>query len=170
MDADDGHHQLGELAATLGAMNDKLAALVPYMVSLSSEMQRDMQTVRGDIVNALGQMQFQDVNRQLLEQVESALGTLRDHAAALYELVGEDAPPPPRMLRELLDKWADNYVSEEQRAVHLQTLSMQPGAAQPAASGHAPRPAPAQSAPAAVPVMSTEPLAVAGNGPKIELF
>lgn len=170
MDADDGHHQLSELAATLGAMNDKLSAIVPYMVTLSSEMQRDMQTVRGDIVNALGQMQFQDVNRQLLEQVESALGTLRDHAAALYELVGEDAPPPPRMLRELLDKWADNYVSEEQRAVHLQTLSMQSGGAGPASSGNAARPAAAHAAPAAVPVMGTEPLAMAGNGPKIELF
>jgi len=176
MDADDGHQQLGELASTLGAMNDKLTALVPYMVSLSTEMQRDMQTVRSDIVNALGQMQFQDVNRQLLEQVETALGTLRDHAAALYELVGENAPPPPRLLRELLDKWADDYVSEEQRAVHLQTLAMQDDDAAPAsasalasASGSGfERPAPAVVA--AVPVLSTEPVEPAGKGAKIELF
>jgi methyl-accepting chemotaxis protein len=166
MDARDGGHEIDELAETISAMGGKLGELVPYMVSLSGEMDQEMQTVRNDIVNALGQMQFQDVNRQLLEQVESALGALRQHAAALYELVGDDAPPPPQKLRELLDKWSTNYVSHEQRAVHEEAMG---GAPRTAAIGNvaARHLSPAVSEPA----IPEPQLAVAGGGgPKIELF
>lgn len=166
MDARDGGHEIDELAETISAMGGKLGELVPYMVSLSGEMDQEMQTVRNDIVNALGQMQFQDVNRQLLEQVESALGALRQHAAALYELVGDDAPPPPQKLRELLDKWSTNYVSHEQRAVHEAAMG---GAPRTAAIGNvaARHLSPAVSEPA----IPEPQLAVAGGGgPKIELF
>lgn len=73
--------------------------VVPYLVELSNNMNEGMDTITTDIIDALGHMQFQDINRQLLEQVESALGNLSEHSAALYALVGGDAPPPPQALR-----------------------------------------------------------------------
>jgi methyl-accepting chemotaxis protein len=65
-------------------------------------------------------MQFQDINRQVLEQVEAALGSLSDHSAALYKLVGGKAPPPPQKLEELMARWTTNYVTHSQRAVHAE--------------------------------------------------
>jgi len=104
IDADEGAEKLGELTATVSQMSEKLAQIVPYLMGLSRDMQSGMDTVTNDIVSALGHMQFQDVNRQLLEQVEVALNSLSDHAAALYAVVGSNAPPPPQQLRDLMDR------------------------------------------------------------------
>ncbi|MEY2734963.1 MAG: hypothetical protein RLZ58_372 [Pseudomonadota bacterium] len=160
--------QAAEINSGVKALVDNLTLATERQaesVKMVAELERQASNI-GDIVNALGQMQFQDVNRQLLEQVESALGALRQHAAALYELVGDDAPPPPQKLRELLDKWSTNYVSHEQRAVHEEAMG---GAPRTAAIGNvaARHLSPAVSEPA----IPEPQLAVAGGGgPKIELF
>lgn len=160
-----------EINSGVKALVDNLAAATERQaesVKMVAELERQASNI-GDIVNALGQMQFQDVNRQLLEQVESALGALRQHAAALYELVGDDAPPPPQKLRDLLDKWSTNYVSHEQRAVHEAALGAHPP--RTAAIGNvASRHLAPSAAEADAPTTPEPPLAVAAGGPKIELF
>ena len=122
LDADEGEEKLAELSHTIAEMSEKLAKIVPYLNNLSHDMQTGMTTVTSDIISALGHMQFQDVNRQLLEQVEVALDSLSDHAAALYAVVGQNAPPPPQQLRDLMDRWASNYVMHEQRVAHNEAL------------------------------------------------
>ncbi|PXW98003.1 methyl-accepting chemotaxis protein [Sphaerotilus hippei] len=141
IDSDEGADKLVELTELVGQMSEKLSKVVPYLVDLSSDMQSGMDTVTTDIVTALGQMQFQDVNRQLLEQVEVALTSLSEHAAALYALVGQNAPPPPQQLRDLMDRWTDSYVMHEQRVAHHETLGRKPytGAGAPAAPAGASR-------------------------------
>lgn len=115
---EDDARQLSALATHICQISDSLGEVVPYLSKLSGSMDRGMQDMTADIVDAMGHMQFQDVNRQLLEQVESALGSLAQHSAALYALVGGDAPPPPQALEELMQRWVAGYVTHAQRQVH----------------------------------------------------
>lgn len=120
LDANGTANQLGELAAHIASISAGLSEAVPYLVNLSSSMDEGMQVMTTDIIDAMGHMQFQDINRQLLEQVESALGSLSEHSAALYALVGGKAPPPPQALEELMQRWVDSYVMHEQRVAHAE--------------------------------------------------
>lgn len=109
---------LTEVATHIAQISASLNEVVPYLVDLSNNMNAGMDCITTDIIDAMGHMQFQDINRQLLEQVESALGSLSEHSAALYALVGGDAPPPPQALEDLMERWIDGYVMEEQRIAH----------------------------------------------------
>ena len=118
MQGDSAAAQLGEIAQHIQVMSDTLGDVVPYLGQLSSNMDAGMATVTEDIINTLGDMQFQDINRQLLEQINNALGSLSDHFSQIYELIDGQAPPPPEMLEELLARWTDNYVMQSQRVAH----------------------------------------------------
>lgn len=177
--------QLEQIAQHIDALGRSLGEVVPYLGELSVRMDRGMEDVTEDIVNTLGDMQFQDINRQLLEQINQALGSLSDHFTQLYQLVDGDAPPPPVMLEELLSRWTEDYVMQAQRSAHDRALA-QAEPARPAAAGAPGARAPAGAAqagagnpatPAAAPVPPREDdtpvgelaLAVA-QGPRIELF
>lgn len=109
---------LTEVATHIAQISASLNEVVPYLVDLSQNMNDGMDSITNDIIDAMGHMQFQDINRQLLEQVESALGSLSEHSASLYALVGGEAPPPPQALEDLMERWIDGYVMEEQRIAH----------------------------------------------------
>jgi methyl-accepting chemotaxis protein len=110
--------QLGEIAQHIQAMSDTLGDVVPYLSELSGRMDSGMAVVTEDIINTLGDMQFQDINRQLLEQINEALDSLSDHFSQIYNLIDGNAPPPPMMLEELLARWTENYVMHSQRVAH----------------------------------------------------
>lgn len=119
LDSDGGAAMhLTEVATHIAQISASLNEVVPYLVDLSQNMHEGMDSITTDIIDAMGHMQFQDINRQLLEQVESALGSLSEHSASLYALVGGDAPPPPQALEDLMERWIDGYVMEEQRIAH----------------------------------------------------
>ncbi|MEK8086316.1 methyl-accepting chemotaxis protein [Aquabacterium sp. A3] len=119
LDSDGGAAlHLTEVATHIAQISASLNEVVPYLVELSQNMSDGMDSITTDIIDAMGHMQFQDINRQLLEQVESALGSLSEHSASLYALVGGDAPPPPQDLEDLMERWIDGYVTEEQRIAH----------------------------------------------------
>ena len=147
--------QLDEIAHHIQDMSRTLAEVVPYMGQLSTDMDLGIADVSSDIVDILGHMQFQDINRQLLEQINNALASLSSHFSQLYQLIDGQAPPPPVMLEELLQRWTQDYVMQAQRVAHVLATSG-PGAEvlplHANAAGEAP-----------------PPLAVA-NGPRIELF
>lgn len=118
LQGDGAAQQLGEIAQHIQVMSDTLSDVVPYLGELSSNMDAGMATVTEDIINTLGDMQFQDINRQLLEQINAALVSLSEHFSQLYALIDGQAPPPPLLLEELLVRWTDNYVMHEQRMAH----------------------------------------------------
>ncbi len=120
LETDGAATQLGDLASHICQISNSLSEVVPYMVNLSGNMDEGMEGMTTDIIDAMGHMQFQDINRQLLEQVETALGSLAEHSAALYALVGGKAPPPPQALEELMQRWVAGYVMEEQRVAHAE--------------------------------------------------
>ncbi|MDQ5898506.1 MAG: hypothetical protein QG612_2592 [Pseudomonadota bacterium] len=82
---------------------------------LSHEMEQSTRAVRDDIIEALGRMQFQDVNRQLLEQVQKGL----DHLARHCEAAGR-GPDLARQqaLSRTINTWHEGYVMHSQRRAH----------------------------------------------------
>lgn len=160
LDADEGEEKLAELSQTIAQMSERLGKIVPYLTGLSNHMESGMHTVSSDIITALGHMQFQDVNRQLLEQVEVALDSLSEHASALYAVVGRNAPPPPQQLRDLMERWSKSYVMHEQRVAHQEALGR--------STAHLRGGVPAAPA-IAVELLENE-LSTASAGPRIELF
>ncbi len=111
--------QLTDIAHHIEDMSRTLSEVVPYLADLSTNMDQVMLEVTNDILGTLGEMQFQDINRQLLEQINHALGSLSAHFAQLYKLIDGQAPPPPMMLEELMQVWTSNYVMHSQRVAHV---------------------------------------------------
>jgi methyl-accepting chemotaxis protein len=163
---------LPEIAAHMRAMHGTMGTLVPYLQQLSGTMAGGMDEVTRDIMDTLGEMQFQDINRQLLEQIHGALGGLSDHFAQLYELIDGTAPPPPVLLEELMARWKDSYVMLAQHLAHSKATG---GAL---AEGLLPPPEPVDGGQTASFELESAPagaapggqLASAGGAPRIELF
>ena len=151
--------QLGEIAQHIQLMSDTLSDVVPYLGELSQHMDQGMATIDHDVMDILAEMQFQDINRQLLEQIGSAMDSLSDHFAQIYQLIDGQAPPPPVLLRELLERWTDNYVMHAQRVAHLEGSGQRDPAARVIDAPSDPQDAP-----------STELVLATQNGPRIELF
>lgn len=155
--------QITDIADHLGVMSRTLTDVIPYLGQLTAQMDDGMSAVSEDIINTLGDMQFQDINRQLLEQIGSAMDSLSTHFAQIYQLIDGQAPPPPILLRELLERWTDNYVMHAQRVAHLEGASGGASAPDRPAASERRDPAPAANPPAEL-VLATQ------HGPRIELF
>lgn len=110
-------HKLDDVATTVQRMSQRLGDVLPALAQLHTSMQAGMVSVDSDIQEALAQMQFQDMNRQMLEQVETALKDLSEQAV-MYANAGPNATALPRRLQQLLDRWNSTYVMTEQRLAH----------------------------------------------------
>lgn len=87
-------------------------ALGPYLQQLSQQMDAGTVAMRSHVGEALSQMQYQDVLRQLLEQVDRGLQALIAYA---------QADPHNRNahdLQQLVAEWEGQYVMQEQRTAH----------------------------------------------------
>lgn len=160
--------QLGEVAQHVQMMGQTLGEVVPYLGELSTSMDAGMAEVNGDIIETLGDMQFQDINRQLLEHIKDAMASLSDHFAQIYELIDGEAPPPPVLLEELLATWTSNYVMHSQRVAHASAtggvIPEEDEVSAPEATTRAAEPPESRAAGQPSLQMAT------ANGPRIELF
>lgn len=101
------------IRALLARNMEHTSALGPFLHQLSHGMDQGTATIRSEVVEALGQMQFQDVLRQLLEQVERGL-----QALAEFNQMVTQGMSPDVTLQDLMLQWQDSYVMFEQRAAH----------------------------------------------------
>jgi len=108
--------QLNAIKNELSQTGSSLDEMRHYLVHLSEQARSAMDRINNDIVGALGQMQYQDVSRQQLEQVRSALDVLARHAEEL--LVSHGTHADWRPLSEKFDELGLNYVMHSQRQVH----------------------------------------------------
>ncbi|MFM2346537.1 MAG: hypothetical protein RL654_1290 [Pseudomonadota bacterium] len=97
------------LARTPGAVARQVDAL-------SREMEQTTRQVRDDILEALGRMQFQDINRQLLEQVQQGLEHLAHHCETADQ--GPEHLQRQQALRRTIATWREGYVMHSQRKAH----------------------------------------------------
>lgn len=115
--------EIREMGATPGVVAGQLQAM-------SEQMNESMNVIREDLVNVLGNMQFQDINRQMLEQVDRSLQGLSTHCESMCGQDPDDAKAPqPHALEQLMHEWLGHYVMDSQRSIHAEQAAA-PGPAQ----------------------------------------
>jgi methyl-accepting chemotaxis protein len=125
--------EIREMGATPGVVAAQLRGL-------SEEMNNSMAVIRDNLVDVLGNMQFQDINRQMLEQVDHSLQGLSGHCEALRQPASDgSARNHPQALEQLMHQWLGHYVMDAQRIVHASQASDDDQAQQAAAGGNATR-------------------------------
>jgi methyl-accepting chemotaxis protein len=104
------------ISQALDELAEKPGTVSRSMQEVSDSLELTMAAVREDLVEVLGSMQFQDINRQLLEQVGRALTTL-GHEFAPQDQDCIDVPEA-KSLKDMMDGWRQSYVMAEQHAHH----------------------------------------------------
>ncbi len=98
------------------SMNETLASAAEPLTALSSTMQGLVESVLVEVVDALGDLQFQDVTRQLIEQVDDAMLELTGHVQALSGVPHGEGQSVSTS--DLIAKWQQGYVMDAQRRNH----------------------------------------------------
>ncbi len=124
---------LREVAEQITVMGNAPGQVARRLSELSQAMDLSTQAVRHHILETLGQMQFQDINRQQLEQVQRGMDALALHCAAMTDGQPRAAGQAgsPEALSALLASWSQQYVMERQRQAHGQATGQRPADASP---------------------------------------
>ena len=80
------------------------------------------QTLSSMFMDVLASIQFQDVTRQQIEQVQNALGRLDTHVAQMVEMMRSKDFSSAASIKEHIDQIYDGYVMKKQRDVHTAAL------------------------------------------------
>lgn len=118
---------LAAIGEEIREMGTRPGVVACQLKALSAEMESSMHAVRSDLVDVLGHMQFQDVNRQLLECVSRGLRDLTEHCQAIEAQSGGGRlnPKLPHQLSDLLQRWEASYVMAHQRGAHQAVIEGQ---------------------------------------------
>ncbi len=100
----------------INMMNESLSCAALPLTKLSGSMQAEAESVLIEILDALSDLQFQDVTRQLIEQVDQALLGLTGLVDALSTSPNVEGDAPSTS--ELLASWQRAYVMDAQRRNH----------------------------------------------------
>ena len=139
--AGDDSDTLQTVADEITVMGDTPGEMAQQLSVLSETMDQSTHAVRGHIIETLACMQFQDINRQLLEQVHKGLDELGAHCEALARGDKDAQGLGSRQgLQALLDSWQGQYVMSQQRQAHAQGVTSDTAAAAPPSAGSADEP------------------------------
>jgi len=127
--------QLQQIADDIATMNRAFEEVSTFVTEITGQSRHAMDAIYHAILEALGQIQFQDVVRQQIEQVQQALTRLGDHgqqvAAGIEkpcltceyyrppELCGTQCIPS---LAALIDEIEQRYVMHAQRVTHAEVV------------------------------------------------
>ena len=109
------------LTNDLIAVDRSLADIVPDISGHPADV---FQRVTDKLDDALARLQFQDVLRQQIGSVMTALQMLGQHSGHLAELLRTGTPPESlQSSDERLQHLHSSYVTERQRAIHASTAT-----------------------------------------------
>jgi len=121
-----GEKAVVALTNDLIAVDNSLADIVPEMPGHPADV---FQRVTDKLGDALARLQFQDVLRQQIGSVMTALQMLGQHSAHLAELLRTGTPPKNLLSGdERLQQLHGSYVTERQRAIHASAAASDAGA------------------------------------------
>jgi methyl-accepting chemotaxis protein len=109
----------------LTELSDSYRAAIELNDTIVNSLRDHSQKLAGMFMNALASVQFQDVTRQQIEQVISALDRLDGHSAMLAERLAafDDPHYEMRPLSSHLDEIYSSYVMKSQRDSHNSSLN-----------------------------------------------
>ncbi len=126
---------LGEISRQLEELSDSVHLSIRQEAEAIAAVREFTDKLDGMFCEMLSTMQFQDITRQQIEQVQFGLKLLEDHSSTLADHLehagGDTLPVEP--LEQQLEKLYRNYVMDSQRRSHHDTL----GTPMSTPSGHA---------------------------------
>ena len=116
--------KLDEIALRLSEMGDRFAQTIGYLHQLTASLDVSTARISGEVMETLGNLQFQDVTRQQMEHVTDGLNRLDAHVGELASgtrlCLEIDLQVTP--LDAHLESMFDNSVMDSQRDAHAKTL------------------------------------------------
>jgi methyl-accepting chemotaxis protein len=123
---------LEEIVQNIGDLEKRFNTASGEMRQIIESVQTSNNDLVAQLAEALGQIQFQDVVRQRVEQVGKALQELTEHTRMITGKLAEegwDGTLSPT-LKERLDRHVGSYVMNSQREIHAAVLGANlPGSA-----------------------------------------
>ena len=129
---------LTEFSTQLTNLGEGYQTLLAHDMNTLNTVKESSSELAGMFMDVLASVQFQDITRQQIEIVLTAMNKLNDHAETLARRIkaSEDANFTYTPLAEHLDTLYSSYVMDSQRVSHQQATHKpaKAGAAKPAAS------------------------------------
>lgn len=92
-----------------------------YFIRISRESHQAINLIHQEIVAVLGRLQYQDISRQQIEQVQAALRLLARHGEEIAQAIaGNETHWRP--LQEKLTELRNSYVMHRQHRVHCEVM------------------------------------------------
>jgi len=112
-----------EVSRTLGAFSQNVYAIVRHERKVLDEVEHEEQGISDSILDAIGRLQFQDIIRQQLEQLEQTFVMVDGHMANLGAALAERRTPSlDESLWAKLEGQFETYHMEDQRVSHRAAL------------------------------------------------
>ncbi len=131
--ADSGNEtrQLDDVSSRLAEMGERFEQTIAYMQTLTGSLDAAIGHIVGEVMEALGGLQFQDVTRQKLEHVIDALDRFDSHMNVLAERVEKCVVLPLEIEPFIthLESLFDSYAMDSQREAHLEAMGGAAGSA-----------------------------------------
>ena len=111
---------IASITETLGALTDNLTTVISHQRDVLQKVETEGQEIARPIMDIMGSIQFQDIIRQQLEQLDRTAGMVDEHIGsigAMLEAGNEDAGE--ETLSGKLDEMYNSYVMADQRDAHL---------------------------------------------------
>jgi len=122
--------QLDEIATRLNEMGERFTQTIGYLHQLTASLDVSTAKISDEVMETLGNLQFQDVTRQQMEHVTDGLNRLDAHVGELAggtrNCVEMDLQVSP--LDAHLESMFENSVMDSQRDAHAKTVGSGKGA------------------------------------------
>lgn len=117
--------EIGTVADQLRSMSKAFEEVDQFLTQITRETSQAMEATHSNILGAFADLQFQDIARQQIEQVKSALQSLSIHAQEI--IVALDRPKSSELwvpLAERIEALQESYVMHSQRQTHAEVMGM----------------------------------------------
>ncbi|RKX89529.1 MAG: hypothetical protein DRP59_10940 [Spirochaetes bacterium] len=110
--------QMEEIAGSLIEMGENFEQMDTFLMNITSDSQKTMGQIYGEILSTLGLIQFQDVTRQQIEQVTESLKEFEAYCTGIKESLAASDPGMINSLQEIINKTRETYVTTQQHLTH----------------------------------------------------
>jgi methyl-accepting chemotaxis protein len=106
----------------LDGMSSNYRNLMKHDEAMLAQLSQTSQTLSSMFMEVLASIQFQDVTRQQIEQVQKAITRLDTHIAQLVSMMRSKDFNNTATIKEHIDQIYEGYVMDKQRDVHVSAL------------------------------------------------
>jgi len=119
---EDESQQFRSMAGNLSDIEERFKAATMHLDDVIKSIDQSNSIIVQEVSTVMGEIQFQDVLRQRIEQVNEGLGYLNGLARETVLWLDGTAEIPQLRLGEHLDTLSKQYVMQEQRTTHAAVL------------------------------------------------